>query len=76
MCAGSHVWAQDSASEVDKTFVGKVSQGGRYEVEAGKLALSKAVAQRGVQGQREDCHQGESEQHDEPWHDRQTELVS
>jgi len=45
MCAGSHVWAQDSASEVDKTFVGKVSQGGRYEVEAGKLALSKAVAQ-------------------------------
>ena len=45
MCASSHVWAQDSASEVDKTFVGKVSQGGRYEVEAGKLALSKAVAQ-------------------------------
>ena len=45
LCASSHIWAQDSASEADRAFVGKVSQGGRYEVEAGKLALSKAVAQ-------------------------------
>ena len=45
MCASNHVWAQDSASEADRAFVGKVSQGGRYEVEAGKLALSKASAQ-------------------------------
>ena len=45
MCASSHVWAQDGASETDRAFVGKVSQGGRYEVEAGKLALHKAVVQ-------------------------------
>lgn len=45
MSTSSHAWAQDSASETDRAFVGKVSQGGRYEVEAGKLALSKAVAQ-------------------------------
>ena len=37
--------AADSASEADKTFVGKVSQGGMYEVEASKVAQRKAGAQ-------------------------------
>lgn len=32
------------ASDNDKAFVAKVSQGGRYEVEASQLALTKAVA--------------------------------
>jgi putative membrane protein len=45
LCANSYVWAQDSASDADKAFVGKVSQGGWYEVEASKLASSKALAQ-------------------------------
>jgi putative membrane protein len=45
MCVNSPALAQDAASDADKAFVGKVSQGGRYEVEASKLALSKAVAQ-------------------------------
>jgi putative membrane protein len=39
------VYAQDAASDNDKAFVAKVSQGGRYEVEASQLALTKAVAQ-------------------------------
>ena len=34
-----------NASETDKTFVGKVSQGGMYEVEASKVASQKATAQ-------------------------------
>ncbi len=34
-----------TASETDKTFTGKVSQGGMYEVEASKLAEGEAVAQ-------------------------------
>ena len=37
--------AADMASDTDKTFVGKVSQGGMYEVEASKVAEMKAVAQ-------------------------------
>ena len=37
--------AAGTALDVDKTFVGKVSQGGMYEVEASKLAEMKAVAQ-------------------------------
>ena len=37
--------AQENASTTDNAFVGKVSQGGRYEVEASKLALQKASAQ-------------------------------
>jgi putative membrane protein len=37
--------AQDAASETDKAFVAKVSQGGSYEVEASKLAVQKATAQ-------------------------------
>jgi putative membrane protein len=32
------------ASDADKVFVGKVSQGGMYEVEASRLAEQKAVA--------------------------------
>jgi predicted outer membrane protein len=32
-------------SEADKVFVAKVSQGGMYEVELGKLGETKAVAQ-------------------------------
>jgi putative membrane protein len=37
--------AQQTASDTDKAFVAKVSQGGRYEVEASKLALQKASTQ-------------------------------
>ena len=37
--------APDMASDDDKAFVAKVSQGGRYEVEASELAIRKAVAQ-------------------------------
>jgi putative membrane protein len=37
------LYALDGASEVDKAFVGKVSQGGMYEVEASKVAVQKAV---------------------------------
>jgi putative membrane protein len=39
------VSAQDVASDIDKAFVGKVSQGGAYEVESSKLATRKAMAQ-------------------------------
>jgi putative membrane protein len=35
---GTILHAAESASEADKAFVGKVSQGGLYEVEAGKVA--------------------------------------
>jgi putative membrane protein len=34
-----------SASDTDRTFTGKVSQGGMYEVEASKVAAQKATAQ-------------------------------
>ena len=37
--------AADSFSDADKAFVGKVSQGGMYEVELGKLGETKGVAQ-------------------------------
>jgi hypothetical protein len=37
--------AADSFSDADKAFVAKVSQGGMYEVELGKLAQTKAMAQ-------------------------------
>jgi putative membrane protein len=43
--AAMPLFAQDTASDADKAFVGKVSQGGRYEVEASQLALHKASAQ-------------------------------
>ena len=36
--------AATPASPADKEFVGKVSQGGAYEVEASKLAMQRAVA--------------------------------
>jgi putative membrane protein len=36
--------AGEPASEADKVFVGKVSQGGMYEVEASKLAEQRATA--------------------------------
>jgi putative membrane protein len=35
----------EPATDVDKVFVGKVSQGGMYEVEASKLATQRASAQ-------------------------------
>jgi len=38
-----HAHAQ--ASDTDRAFVAKVSQGGRYEVEASQLAVHKAMAQ-------------------------------
>src|SRR6266403_2876288 len=37
--------AADSLSDADKAFVAKVSQGGMYEVELGKLAETKGVTQ-------------------------------
>jgi putative membrane protein len=37
--------AADSFSDADKTFVGKVSQGGMYEVELGKVAETKGTTQ-------------------------------
>ena len=39
------VHAADPFSEKDKAFVAKVSQGGMYEVELGKLAETKATTQ-------------------------------
>jgi putative membrane protein len=38
------LYAFAPASDTDKAFVGKVSQGGMYEVEASKLAMQRAVA--------------------------------
>ena len=43
--ASGNAFAQQTASDTDKAFVAKVSQGGRYEVEASKLALQKASTQ-------------------------------
>ena len=37
------VMAASSASDADKAFVGKVSQGGAYEVEAGKVAAMRGT---------------------------------
>jgi putative membrane protein len=37
--------ADDSFSDQDKAFVGKVSQGGMYEVELGKVAQDKGMTQ-------------------------------
>ena len=45
LIAAPFLHAADSASAADKTFTGKVSQGGMYEVEASKVAEQKAVAQ-------------------------------
>ena len=45
LVAVSSLYAATTASEADKTFTGKVSQGGMYEVEASKVAEQKAVAQ-------------------------------
>jgi putative membrane protein len=39
------LYAGDAFSDADKAFVAKVSQGGMYEVELGKLAETKAVSQ-------------------------------
>lgn len=38
------LYAFESASDTDKAFVGKVSQGGAYEVAASKVAVMKAQA--------------------------------
>ena len=43
--ASGSALAQKTASDTDRAFVAKVSQGGRYEVEASKLALQKAFTQ-------------------------------
>jgi putative membrane protein len=45
IAASGNALAQQTASDTDKAFVAKVSQGGRYEVEASKLALQKASTQ-------------------------------
>ena len=39
------LYAADSFSDADRAFVAKVSQGGMYEVELGKLAETKAQSQ-------------------------------
>ena len=39
------LYAATPASPADKEFVGKVSQGGMYEVEAGKVAIRRAHSQ-------------------------------
>jgi putative membrane protein len=41
----SSLRASDTFSEADKSFVAKVSQGGMYEVQLGKLAETKGVTQ-------------------------------
>lgn len=38
-----NVMAAGPASDADKAFVGKVSQGGAYEVEAGKIAAARGT---------------------------------
>jgi putative membrane protein len=47
MAVSCPLFAQDAgnASDADKVFTGKVSQGGMYEVEASKVAAQKATAQ-------------------------------
>ena len=40
----SAVFAAGSASDTDKAFQAKVSQGGMYEVEASKVAVTRAMA--------------------------------
>jgi putative membrane protein len=57
LAATAAVRAADSVSDADKTFVAKVSQGGMYEVELGKLAEIKGATQ-GVKDQ------GNTEDHD------------
>jgi putative membrane protein len=41
LLAGAPVLAAPSASQADQAFVAKVSQGGQYEVEAGRVAAMK-----------------------------------
>lgn len=41
LACGPMVLAAQSASQADRTFVAKVSQGGLYEVEAGKIAAMR-----------------------------------
>jgi putative membrane protein len=41
----SSLSAADMATQADRAFVGKVSQGGMYEVEASKIAAQKATSQ-------------------------------
>jgi putative membrane protein len=45
IAASGNALAQQTASDTDKAFVAKVSHGGRYEVQASKLALQKASTQ-------------------------------
>ncbi len=45
LVSASAAYAITPASDTDRAFVGKVSQGGMYEVEASKVAEQKAVAQ-------------------------------
>lgn len=45
VCAcGAAAFAADPASDADRAFVAKVSQGGLYEVEAGKVASARGSA--------------------------------
>jgi putative membrane protein len=43
LACGTALLAADSASQVDRDFVAKVSQGGLYEVEAGRVAAMRGT---------------------------------
>ena len=43
MACGMSLFAAEPASQADRQFVAKVSQGGLYEVEAGKVAAMKGI---------------------------------
>src|ERR1700722_1943660 len=43
LTCGTMVFAAQPASQADRDFVGKVSQGGLYEVEAGKVAAMRGT---------------------------------
>ena len=43
LIGGTITWAADAASQADRAFVAKVSQGGLYEVEAGKMAAMRGT---------------------------------
>jgi putative membrane protein len=43
LTCGPIIWAAETASQADREFVAKVSQGGLYEVEAGKVAAVRGT---------------------------------
>jgi putative membrane protein len=43
LACGTMVFAEESASQADRAFVAKVSQGALYEVEMGKIAAMRCT---------------------------------